>query len=81
MCKFTDTFHFVPGSTYVLTADGRPVLPYIPAMSQFCTDFAECVSSLDQAESFFGVRLNFHHDKYETLFETELVIDARSKQV
>ncbi|CAJ1381182.1 unnamed protein product [Effrenium voratum] len=72
---FTDTFHFVPGSTYVLTADGRPVLPYIPAMSQFCTDFAECVSSLDQAESFFGVRLNFHHDKYETLFETELVIE------
>ena len=70
--RFTDTYHFIPGPTHILGAQNRSVLPYIAADSVHCTGFAECLNSLDQAESFYGVRLNYHHSKFETLFETTL---------
>eukprot|EP00435_Cladocopium_sp_Y103_P015994 s2068_g3.t4 len=69
---FTDTYHFIPGPTHVLVNGSRPVLPYIPASSVFCTAYPECTTSLDQAENFYGVKLNYHHNKYETLFHTLL---------
>ncbi|CAL1143974.1 unnamed protein product [Cladocopium goreaui] len=69
---FTDTYHFIPGPTHVLVNGSRPVLPYIPASSMFCTAYPECTTSLDQAENFYGVKLNYHHNKYETLFQTLL---------
>jgi len=72
---FTDTYHFIPGPMHVLANGSQPVLPYIPASSIFCTAYPECTSSLDQAESFFGVKLNYHHSKYETLFQTLLMTE------
>ena len=48
------------------------MLPYINADSSFCTTRADCVSSLAQAEDLFGVKLNYHHDTFETVFITNL---------
>ncbi|CAK9059991.1 unnamed protein product [Durusdinium trenchii] len=72
---FTDTYHFIPGPTHVLVNGSRSVLPYIPATSPHCTHYDECMASLDQAESFYGVQLNYHHSKFETLFETSLAME------
>lgn len=48
------------------------MLPYINAGSTFCTARADCVSSLAQAEDLFGVKLNYHHDTFETVFITNV---------
>ncbi|CAE7240666.1 CSMD1 [Symbiodinium sp. CCMP2456] len=69
---FTDTYHFISGPVQLLVDDdGHPVLPYIPSSSSYCTRQRECSSALDQAETFFGVELLYHHDTYETVFVTD----------
>eukprot|EP00439_Symbiodinium_sp_Y106_P039678 s2897_g4.t2 len=69
---FTDTYHFISGPVQLLVDDeGHPVLPYIPSSSSYCTRHRECSSALDQAETFFGVELLYHHDTFETVFVTE----------
>jgi len=69
---FTDTYHFISGPVQLLVDDeGHLVLPYIPSSSSYCTRHRECSSALDQAETFFGVELLYHHDTFETVFVTE----------
>ncbi|CAJ1433508.1 unnamed protein product, partial [Effrenium voratum] len=70
---FTSARHFIASPAHVLiTASGNPVLPYISASSVFCGNRPDCISSIAQAEDLFGVKLNYHHDTFETVFITDL---------
>lgn len=48
------------------------MLPYISATSAFCITEPGCQATLTQAEDLFGVKLNYHHDTFETVFITNL---------
>ncbi|CAE7203871.1 SELP, partial [Symbiodinium natans] len=69
----TDTHNILSSPTSILVdGQGFPVLPYVPAASWSCQQFASCASELDEAEAFFGVQLEYHHDTYETVYYTDL---------
>lgn len=69
---FADSHAVLAAPIYVLVdAAGKPVLPYIPAESFYCTSTTTCTAELEEAETLFGVKLNYHQDIFETVFETE----------
>lgn len=68
---FSDALSVVQAPVYILVNDqGEPLLPYIPADSYYCTRLTSCTSELEEAELLFGVKLNYHHNTFDTIFET-----------
>lgn len=68
---FTDALNILASPVYLLVdKQGRPLLPYIPADGLYCTTLASCLSELEEAEQLFGVKLNYHHDTMETVYNT-----------
>lgn len=68
---FSDALSVVQAPVYILVNDqGEPLLPYIPADSYYCTRLPSCTSELEEAELLFGVKLNYHHNTFDTIFET-----------
>eukprot|EP00439_Symbiodinium_sp_Y106_P040471 s2369_g4.t5 len=70
---FTDTHNIIASPMSILVdARGFPVLPYVPASSWSCQQYKSCTSELEEAELFFGVQLQYHHDTHETVYYTDL---------
>ncbi|CAE7538104.1 unnamed protein product [Symbiodinium microadriaticum] len=66
----TTNYHIINAPVSVLMHMGQPVLPYLLASSSYCMDRPDCKASLEQAEELFGIKLNYHHDVTEVLFNT-----------
>ena len=68
----TDNYHIIkaPVSVLMETSD-KPVLPYVLRNSKYCGERPNCEASMEQAETLFSITLNYHHDKYEVLYNTE----------
>uniref|UniRef100_A0A7S4PUI8 EGF-like domain-containing protein n=1 Tax=Alexandrium monilatum TaxID=311494 RepID=A0A7S4PUI8_9DINO len=72
---YTNTYHVVDSPVSVLLNGSRPVIPYLPASSTYCSGDPRCVAQLDQAKTLFGRAPASHYEKSDTVFVTRLLND------